>query len=64
MLGILAEFLPLPENRVTLADTVDENGMPVAHFNYSHCENDDAIIAYAKTDPRTRSGTAPARRRR
>jgi choline dehydrogenase-like flavoprotein len=49
VLGILAEFLPLPENRVTLADTVDENGMPVAHFSYSHCENDDAIIAYAKT---------------
>ncbi len=49
VLGILAEFLPQPENRVTLADTVDEYGMPVAHFAYSHCENDDAIVAYAKT---------------
>ena len=47
VLGILAEFMPLPENRVTLADTTDEHGMPVAHFNYNHCENDDAIIAYA-----------------
>ena len=47
VLGILAEFMPLPENRVTLADATDEHGMPVAHFNYNHCENDDAIIAYA-----------------
>ena len=47
VLGILAEYLPQPENRVTLADTGDENGMPVAQFNYSHCENDDAITAYA-----------------
>jgi choline dehydrogenase-like flavoprotein len=48
VLGILAEFMPLPENRVTLADATDEHGMPVAHFNYNHCENDDAILAYAK----------------
>ncbi len=48
VLGILAEFLPRPENRVTLADTVDANGMPVAQFSYSHCDNDDAISAYAK----------------
>jgi choline dehydrogenase-like flavoprotein len=48
VLGILAEFLPLPENRVTLADLKDDNGMPVAHFNYSQCENDRALVAYAK----------------
>jgi choline dehydrogenase-like flavoprotein len=48
VLGILAEFLPLPENRVTLADEKDENGMPVAHFNYSQCENDKAIVSYGK----------------
>jgi choline dehydrogenase-like flavoprotein len=48
VLGVLAEFLPLPENRVTLADEKDDNGMPVAHFNYSQCENDKAIVAFAK----------------
>jgi choline dehydrogenase-like flavoprotein len=48
VLGILAEFLPLPENRVQLADEKDANGMPVAHFNYSRCENDVAVGEYAK----------------
>jgi choline dehydrogenase-like flavoprotein len=48
VLGILAEFLPLPENRVTLADDKDEYGMPIAHFNYSQCENDKAIVSYAR----------------
>jgi choline dehydrogenase-like flavoprotein len=47
VLGILAEFLPLPENRVTLAAEKDQYGMPVAHFNYSQCENDKAIVAFA-----------------
>ena len=35
-LGALCEFLPLPENRVTLADENDRHGLPVAHFSYSH----------------------------
>ena len=48
ILGILAEFLPLPENRVTLADEQDANGLPVAQFNYSRCENDLAISEYGK----------------
>jgi choline dehydrogenase-like flavoprotein len=48
VLGVLAEFLPLPENRVQLADEQDANGMPVAQFNYSRCENDIAIGEYAK----------------
>jgi choline dehydrogenase-like flavoprotein len=48
VLGILAEFLPLPENRVQLADEQDANGLPVAQFNYSRCENDIAIVDYAK----------------
>ena len=47
VLGLLAEFLPLPENRVTLADETDQFGMPVAHFNYSQCENDKEIIGFA-----------------
>jgi choline dehydrogenase-like flavoprotein len=48
VLGVLAEFLPQPENRVTLADEVDANGMPIAHFNYNRCENDLALAAFAK----------------
>jgi choline dehydrogenase-like flavoprotein len=48
VLGILAELLPQPENRVTLAGEVDENGVPVARFNYNLCENDKAVIAFGK----------------
>jgi choline dehydrogenase-like flavoprotein len=47
-LGLLCELLPLPENRVTLADEADQHGMPVAHFSYSQCDNDRANIAYGK----------------
>jgi choline dehydrogenase-like flavoprotein len=47
VLGILAEFLPQPENRVQLADETDGAGMPIAHFNYSQCDNDRAITTYA-----------------
>src|SRR5205085_7065765 len=47
VLGILAEFLPQPENRVTLADERDGYGMPIAQLNYNQCENDKAIVAYA-----------------
>jgi choline dehydrogenase-like flavoprotein len=46
VLGILAEFLPLPENRVTLADTKDQYGLPVANFSYSMCENDKRNVEY------------------
>jgi choline dehydrogenase-like flavoprotein len=48
VLGVLAEFLPQPENRVTLADEQDQLGLPIAHFNYNRCENDDALLGYAK----------------
>ncbi len=48
VLGGLCELLPLAENRVTLADEADENGMPLARFDYSQCDNDRANIAYAK----------------
>ncbi|HVU79294.1 MAG TPA: GMC family oxidoreductase [Gaiellaceae bacterium] len=48
VLGILAEFLPLPENRVTLSDQKDQYGMPVAHFNYSQGENDKKVVAFAR----------------
>ncbi len=47
-LGALSELLPLPENRVTLADERDELGMPIARFDYTQCDNDRANIAHAK----------------
>jgi len=47
-LGTLCELLPLPENRVTLADERDAHGMPIARLDYSQCDNDRANIAYAK----------------
>jgi len=48
VLGILAEFLPQAENRVTLGEEKDEYGMPIAHFNYNRCENDKKIVDFAK----------------
>jgi len=47
-LGLLCELLPQPENRVTLAEELDANGIPVARFTYSQCDNDRANIAYGK----------------
>jgi choline dehydrogenase-like flavoprotein len=48
LLGALCELLPQPENRVMLADEKDHNGVPLARFNYTQCDNDRANIAYAK----------------
>jgi choline dehydrogenase-like flavoprotein len=48
VLGSLCELLPLPGNRVTLADELDQFGMPVARFDYTQCANDRANIAFAK----------------
>jgi choline dehydrogenase-like flavoprotein len=48
VLGVLSELLPLPDNRVTLADEQDRHGMPVARFDYSQGENDRANIAFAR----------------
>ncbi len=45
--GALCEFLPLPENRVTLARDVDHRGLPVADLSYSQCDNDRALVAAA-----------------
>ena len=42
-LGALCEYLPLPGNRVTLAEETDRHGLPVAHFAYSRCDNDKAL---------------------
>ncbi len=46
--GALCEFLPLPGNRVTLADETDRYGLPVANFSYSQCDNDRALMAAAQ----------------
>lgn len=47
-LGALCEFLPLPDNRVTLADEKDRHGLPVAHFSYSQGDNDTALMKAAQ----------------
>jgi choline dehydrogenase-like flavoprotein len=48
-LGALCEFLPLPDNRVTLAQEKDRYGLPVAHFSYSQCGNDRALAKAAQS---------------
>ncbi|WP_246846188.1 GMC family oxidoreductase [Humibacter ginsenosidimutans] len=46
--GSLCEFLPLPDNRVTLAEEKDRHGMPIAHFAYSQCDNDRKLMDAAQ----------------
>ena len=46
-LGALCEFLPQPENRVTLAQEKDRHGMPIARFDYTQCDNDKALVEAA-----------------
>ncbi|MGA0568077.1 GMC family oxidoreductase [Rathayibacter sp. KR2-224] len=43
-LGALCEFLPLPDNRVTLSEEKDRHGLPIAHFSYSQCDNDRQLM--------------------
>jgi len=47
-IGALNELLPRAENRVTLAEETDRNGMPVARMDYSQGDNDRASIAFGK----------------
>ena len=45
-IGVLCEFLPRPDNRVTLdPDQSDRHGIPIARFDYSQCDNDKALMA-------------------
>jgi choline dehydrogenase-like flavoprotein len=46
--GALCEFLPLPDNRVTLAGERDRYGLPVADMSYSMCDNDRALMSAAR----------------
>jgi choline dehydrogenase-like flavoprotein len=48
-LGALCEFLPQPDNRVTLAEEKDRYGLPVARFSYTQCDNDTALMRAART---------------
>ena len=48
-LGALCEFLPRPENRVTLAEEKDSCGLPVARFSYSQGDNDRALARAAQS---------------
>jgi choline dehydrogenase-like flavoprotein len=45
--GVLNELLPLPDNRVTLAQEKDPYGIPIARFDYTLCDNDKANMAYS-----------------
>jgi choline dehydrogenase-like flavoprotein len=48
VLGALSELLPHPDNRVTLADETDEQGLAIARLDYTQSDNDRANIDYAK----------------
>ena len=52
-LGALCEFLPQPGNRVTLAEETDRHGLPVAHFSYTQCDNDRALMQAAQQSMET-----------
>jgi choline dehydrogenase-like flavoprotein len=61
--GAITEFLPLPDNRVTLADETDRYGIPVANLTYSMCENDRLQVKAATkvmTDMHEAAGAAEA----
>jgi choline dehydrogenase-like flavoprotein len=47
-LGALCEFLPQPGNRVTLSKETDRYGLPIAHFSYTQCANDTALMKAAQ----------------
>jgi choline dehydrogenase-like flavoprotein len=47
VLGVLCEFLPQAENRVTLAEEKDGYGMPIACFSHSLCDNDKRNVEFA-----------------
>ncbi|MGZ6585678.1 MAG: GMC family oxidoreductase [Solirubrobacteraceae bacterium] len=47
-LGALCEFLPHADNRVTLSEETDRRGLPVAHFSYTQCDNDKALMKAAQ----------------
>jgi choline dehydrogenase-like flavoprotein len=47
-LGSLCEFLPQPDNRVTLDSERDRYGLRVARLSYSQCDNDRQLMRAAQ----------------
>jgi len=50
LLATLGEVLPNPDNRITLAEETDDNGLPVARVTFSYGDNDRALIAAMRDD--------------
>lgn len=50
LLASLGEVLPNPDNRVTLADETDGDGVPVAKVTFSYGDNDRDLIDAMKQD--------------
>ena len=46
-LKIVGETQPQADNRVTLADNVDELGLPRAHVAFSYCDNDTRLYQHS-----------------
>jgi choline dehydrogenase-like flavoprotein len=48
VIGVLCEFLPAADNRVTLSDEVDRHGLPVAKLTYTQGDNDKQLLAASR----------------
>ncbi len=46
-LKVVGEMLPDENNRVTLADELDQHGLPIARVTYSWTDNDKALIEHS-----------------
>ena len=44
---MVGEVLPNPDNRITLTDEIDKNGMPKARVTFSYSDNDLKLIDHA-----------------
>ena len=63
--GALCEFLPRPTTASPWPTKTDRHGLPVAHFSYSHCDNDRALVRAARRmeeihRPRARRRRSPS----
>ena len=46
-LKIVGEMLPQERNQVTLAEDLDQYGLPIARISYSWCDNDKRLIEHS-----------------
>ncbi len=60
-LKIVGETQPQAENRVTLADEMDEFGIPRAHVNFSYCDNDKRLSRHSLSFMKRMLGAAGGR---